>query len=208
MLFKTFTTAALALVVSILGLAFVAAPASADNHAPAACPTYTVSAETTTDLTATPSQPGVGDTFTATATVNIDNLPATGGTVSFTYAGTTKSATVVAGEASVTFTAVQGTNTLSAVYSGQCLAEQISIGTSGDSLTIIAGVEAGGGGDGDDGNGGGANRPGPVGGTSGGANVGGLGSTGFGGGTQLVGLLGAALVAAGAFTLVARRRIG
>ena len=207
-MFKTFAAGASALLISLLGMVLVASPASAAP--PENCPNYSVSAETDTSLSASPSSPGVGDTFTGEATVDIDGLPATGGTVEFTYAGQTKSATVVAGQASASFTAIRGTNTLSAIYTGQCLAQQIAIGTSEDSVTIIAGVQAGGGGDGggdDDNAGGGANRPGPVGGTSGGANIGGLGATGFGSGTQLLGLAGAGLLAAGAITLIARRRL-
>lgn len=209
-MFKTFAAGASALLLSLFGMVLVASPASADP--PADCPNYTVSAETTTSLSASPSSPGVGDSFDAEATVDIDGLPATGGTVEFSYAGQTETATVVAGQASATFTAIRGTNTLSAIYTGQCLAQQIAIGTSEDSLTIIAGVQVvGGGGDDDDNAGGGANRPGAVAGggtTAGGGTVGGLGATGLGSGTQLLGLAGAGLLAAGAITFLARRRLG
>lgn len=204
---KAFAAGASALLLALLGMVLVASPASADSH-PANCPTYTVSAETTTSLSASPSRPGVGDTFTATATVDIDGIPATGGTVQFSYAGQNESVTVVAGRATASFTAIRGTHTLTASYTGQCLAQQIAIGTSEDALVLIAGVQAGGGGGDDDDTGGGANRPGAVGGTSGGATVGGLGATGFGSGTQLLGLAGLGLLTAGAVTLIARRRLG
>src|SRR3954451_8927022 len=144
----------------------VMSPASAQ---PADCPNYTIAATTTTTLSVSPANPTVGDPFTATATVTAagENVPALTGNVTFTYAGHSATRAVSGGSASTTFTAEDGSFTLSATYSGDCLAGEAAIDPSTDSQAIVAGVEATAGGG--TGNNGGAGRPGAtIGGVSGG----------------------------------------
>jgi LPXTG-motif cell wall-anchored protein len=186
----------------VVALAPVAMPAA--NAAPAECPTYTVTSTTTTSLSISPANPGVGDAFTATATVLAGGVPAEGGTVNFSYAGQTASDTVSGGTASATFTAERGSFGLTGRYTGQCLAGEFAIDPSVDTQAIVAGVEASAGGNGGAGRSG-ANLGGVTGG-SGGSATGGLASTGVDTQTELYGLLGVGLVTVGGLTLMVHRR--
>ena len=189
----------------VVALAPVAMPA-ANAAPPVACPEYQGFVTTSTTLSVSPANPGVGDAFTVTATVRADGVPADGGTVDFSYAGQTESDTVEAGQASVEFTAVQGSNTVTGTYTGLCSGGADVLGTSADSQPIVAGVEASAGGNG------GAARPGAniggvTGGTGGsGSTSGGLASTGVDSQTELYGLLGIGLVTVGGLTLMVHRR--
>jgi hypothetical protein len=184
----------------------VMSPASAQ---PADCPNYSIAATTTTTLSVSPANPTVGDPFTATATVEVAGLPTSAltGDVTFTYAGHSATRAVSGGSASTTFTAEDGSFTLSATYSGDCLAGAAAIDPSTDSQAIVAGVEAtaGGGNGGGSGSNSGAGRPGAViGGT--GSSTGGLAGTGLDTQTELYGILGVGLVAVGGLTLMVHRR--
>jgi LPXTG-motif cell wall-anchored protein len=187
----------------VVALAPVAMPA-ANAAPPPACPQYTSFVTTTTTVSNSPTNPDVGETFTATATVSRDGGPAEGGTVDFTYAEQSKSDVVEAGEASVTFTAVEGTNDVIASYTGLCSGGADVLGTSSDSQPVVLGVEGSAGGNG------GAARPGAsiggVTGGSGGSSSGGLASTGVDSQTELYGLLGVGLVTVGGLTLMVHRR--
>jgi hypothetical protein len=187
----------------------VMSPASAQ---PADCPNYTIAATTTTTLSVSPANPTVGDPFTATATVTVAGLPASAltGDVTFTYAGESETRAVSGGSASATFTAEDGSFTLSATYSGDCLAGAAAIDPSTDSQAIVAGVEAtAGGGNGGSGSNSGPGRSGAnIGGVSGGtgSSTGGLAGTGLDTQTELYGILGVGLVAVGGLTLMVHRR--
>jgi LPXTG-motif cell wall-anchored protein len=191
----------------VVALAPVAMPA-ANAAPPVACPEYQGFVTTTTTLSVSPANPGAGDAFTVTATVRADGVPANGGTVDFSYAdgAQTDSDVVVAGVASTTFTAVPGTSTVTGTYTGLCSGGADVLGTSADSAPVVAGVEAGAGGNG------GAPRPGAniggvTGGTGGsGSTSGGLASTGVDSQTELYGLLGVGLVTVGGLTLMVHRR--
>jgi LPXTG-motif cell wall-anchored protein len=124
--------------------------------------------------------------------------------VNFSYAGQTASDVVENGTATATFDAEEGRFALEATYEGQCLAGGSSIDPSTDTQAIVAGVEAGIGGNG------GAARPGAsIGGVTGsgsGGTTGGLASTGVDTQTELFGLLGVGLVTVGGLTLMVHRR--
>jgi LPXTG-motif cell wall-anchored protein len=184
----------------VVALAPVAMPA-ANAAPPGACQDYQSFVTTTTTLSISPANPDAGDAFTATASVTADGEAAQEGSVDFTYAGQTGSDEVDAGQASVTFTAVDGSNPLTAVYSGLCSADVLDTSTD---TAIVAGVEASAGGNG------GAARPGAtiggVTGGSGGSSSGGLASTGVDSQTELYGLLGVGLVTVGGLTLMVHRR--
>ena len=192
----------------VLAIAPVAIPAA--SAAPADCPTYPSAGATTTSLSVSPANPGVGDAFTATASVlqsgaTSSSEPVNGGIVTFTYAGHTERDAVRDGTASATFTAEKGSFALTAQYSGDCLNDGTSIDPSADTQPIVAGVEA------SAGNGGGAARPGAtIGGITGngggGSAVGGLANTGVDTQTELYGLLGLGLVTVGGLTLMVHRR--
>jgi LPXTG-motif cell wall-anchored protein len=188
----------------VVALAPVAMPAA--NAQPAECPTYTVQATTTTSLSISPANPGVGDAFTATATVlTSGGVPVEGGTVTFSYADQpTMTDTVSGGTASATFIAERGSFGLTGRYTGQCLAGEFAIDPSVDTQAIVAGVEASAGGNGGAGRSG-ANLGGVTGG-SGGSATGGLASTGVDTQTELYGLLGVGLVTVGGLTLMVHRR--
>jgi LPXTG-motif cell wall-anchored protein len=201
----------------VVALAPVAMPA-ANAAPPGACQDYQSFVTTTTTLSISPANPDAGDAFTATASVTADGEAAQEGSVDFTYAGQTGSDEVDAGQASVTFTAVDGSNPLTAVYSGLCSADVLDtstytglcsggadvLGTSSDSQPVVLGVEGSAGGNG------GAARPGAtiggVTGGSGGSSSGGLASTGVDSQTELYGLLGVGLVTVGGLTLMVHRR--
>jgi LPXTG-motif cell wall-anchored protein len=184
----------------VVALAPVAMPA-ANAAPPGACQDYQSFVTTTTTLSISPANPDAGDAFTATASVTADGEAAQEGSVDFTYAGQTGSDEVDAGQASVTFTAVDGSNPLTAVYSGLCSADVLDTSTD---TAIVAGVEGSAGGNG------GAARPGAtiggVTGGSGGSSSGGLASTGVDSQTELYGLLGVGLVTVGGLTLMVHRR--
>ena len=178
--------------------ALVAPAASAAPSAPSSCPNYSVTASTNTTLSLSPRSPDAGETFTATATVKSGGVAVTGGTVTFKFNGITKTRNVVNGTASVQFRvpSAGGHFSVTASYSGQCLANSAAVGTSGSRKAIVAGVSASRGG----GNGGG----GSVAGTS--AGIGGLAATGANSQTELLGALGAGLVVVGGLALIVHRR--
>ena len=179
----------------IVALSPVVAPAA--NAAPVAaakCPSYSASVTTTTTLTLSPSTAARGETFTATAEVTASpaGAPVPTGTVVFKYKGTTKTATLSGGTASVTYTS-RGPGAVKATYQGQCSGGVASIGSS-SSGPVILGEEA------SRGNGGG----GGVAGTS--AGIGGLAATGLDNQTELFGVLGAGMVTVGGLALLVHRR--
>jgi LPXTG-motif cell wall-anchored protein len=180
-----------------LTLAPIALPA-ANAAPPVDCRDYQGFVTTQTSVSLSPSSPDRGDLFTATATVTMTDeegsAPATGGTVTFKYAGATKTDPVVAGEASVNFTA-RSNGAVVATYSGVCPGGGATVlGSSRDRATI-AGVEASAGGGGG------------VGGVAGGSGgIGGLASTGLDTQTQLFGLLGVGMVTVGGLSLMVHRR--
>jgi LPXTG-motif cell wall-anchored protein len=176
-----------------------AAPASG-------CPAYSVVSTTTTTLTLSPTGPyAVGDAITATADVTVDGTgaPATTGSVTFRYNGTTKTVAVSGGSATFDFTAKRGRIPISATFSGECLADSVANGTSRDRQPVVAGVSATAGGG--NGNGNGGNVAG-VSGSGGNSGIAGLAATGLDTQTELYGLLGLGLVTVGGLTLVVRRR--
>lgn len=144
---------------------------------------YSGETTTQTGLSISPVSPKVGQQFTATATVRAAGKPVTGGTVTFSYAGSTAKDTVSGGTAQASFTAQKGSNTLSASYSGVCLVGKAAIGISASTKPVVAGVEAN------------------VGGVSAG-----LAPTGLDSKTELYALGGLALVSAGGVVLIVRRR--
>lgn len=193
----------------VAGSQLLVAPA-ASAAPPADCPNYTVTAQTTTTLSISPTGLDVGDSFTATATVTVDGVPVTGGSVAFSYDAQSDTVAVSGGSASATFTAVRGSNPVQASYSGQCLAGSAAIGTSAGSQAVVAGVSQGGGngngngGNGDDGDSG-VNRPGSA--VAAADDTSGLGDTGMDTTTTVAGVLGLGLLAAGGVVLLRRRRV-
>lgn len=189
----------------VFAIAPVAIPAA--SAAPADCPGYAVNVITSTDLSISPANPDVGETFTATLTVLAGGQPVNGGTVNFVYNGLEKTDTVKNGTASTTFDAAGGSFEVRARFAGQCFDNGTAFDPSTDTQPIVAGVEAFAG----SGNGGGAARPGAtlsgVSGSGGsGSAVGGLASTGLDNQTELYGLLGLGLVTVGGLTLMVHRR--
>jgi hypothetical protein len=182
----------------VAALLLVAPAANAAPGSPGDCPSYAVTAHTNTQLTLSPRQPDSGQTFTATASVKTGGAPVTGGNVTFTFAGQTKTVAVVNGTASAQFTVPTsgGRFKITADYSGQCLANSAAVGSSGSSKAIVAGVEA------SRGNGNGSGN--------GGATVegteGALANTGVNGQTELFGLLGVGMVLVGGLALAVHRR--
>lgn len=188
--------------VAVMTLSPMALTAPAHAAPPPDCPAYAVSATTETSVSVSPDEVDPGQTFTATATVTTDGQPVTGGEVRFKYAKQSSGpVAVVGGQASADFTAKRGRIQLFANYTGQCLANSAAVGTSRDRATVVAGVEAF---RGENGNAGGANRPGALAGVSGGAGA--LPGTGSDSQTELLGLLGLGLLGTGAITLAVRRR--
>jgi hypothetical protein len=181
----------------VAGTVLVAPAANAAPNSPGACPSYAVTASTNTQLTISPRQPDAGQNFTATASVKSGGVPVTGGTVTFTFNGVSKTRNVVNGTASVTFHVPSsgGHFSVGASYSGQCLANSVATGTSSSRKAIVAGVSASRGHGGNGGN---------VAGT--GAGIGGLAATGASGQTELLGVLGAGMVVVGGLALAVRRR--
>jgi LPXTG-motif cell wall-anchored protein len=179
---------------------------------PSDCPAYSVTTTTNTSLSLTPPHPVAGQGFTVRASVTSAGARVSGGTVSFSYAGTTKTDAVHGGRATAKFVVpASGGATLTASYTGVCLAGQVAVGTSGSAM--VAGVEASAGGGSNNGNGNGrvggvsgsnGDVNGIVGGVSG--NGGALPNTGLDTQTELLGALGLGLVGAGALTMVVRRR--
>jgi hypothetical protein len=180
-----------------------------------ACPSYGTPAQTTTTVGTTPSNPQPGETFTATATVEVDGEPVTGGEVVFTYRGEKDRQPVVDGTAtSRPFTAKDGRNQeVRANYRGSCSNGTATIAASegaqilGAEAFAAGGTNTGGtGGTGAAGASDGGGTLGAAGTNAGGGAVGGLAATGLSPAAQLIGLTGVALVIAGASTLVIRRR--
>ncbi len=193
------------------GLLAVSPLAVTAAHAapPSGCPNYAVQTTTQTSVSISPSNPGVGQSFTATATITAGGAPVTGGTATFRYGGSAKTDTVVAGEADATFTARRGRIPLQVTYQGQCLAGSVSIGTSADRMPIVAGVSASANDSANDtanDSGNGAGIAGVSGSGGNGGVLGGLASTGLDSQTELFGLLGAGMVAVGGLTLLVHRR--
>jgi LPXTG-motif cell wall-anchored protein len=173
------------------------------------CPAYAVQSTTTTTLTLSPAGPyAVGDAITATADVTVDGTgaPATNGSVTFRYGGTTKTVALSGGSASFDFTAKRGRIPISATFSGECLAGSVANGTSRDRAPVVAGVSATAGGGNGNGNGGNGGNVAGVSGSGGNSGVAGLAATGLDTQTELYGLLGLGLVTVGGLTLVVRRR--
>jgi LPXTG-motif cell wall-anchored protein len=181
---------------------------------------YTAVLESSTSISASPTRPTVGDSFTVTANVNVGPAPATGGTVNFSYAGQGDTVGVVGGSASTTFTAVRGRNSVVAVYTGDCVAgEAAVVGGSQDGIGIL-GVAANNGNGGNNGNGnGGGNGNGVgnggagvggtgtgIGGVDDGSSIGGLGDTGMTTSTQVLAAGGIALLALGGGAIAVNRR--
>ncbi|RYU13699.1 hypothetical protein [Nocardioides iriomotensis] len=202
-LLKRVLSACAAVALLATGSVAFAGTASALN-APA-CPSYGTPAQTTTSVTLTPPNPSAGDKFRATATVEVDGRPVTGGTVVFNYRGTKDTQTVVNGTAtSREFTAKKGSNQeVRANYRGSCTNGTAAVSASQGAQ--ILGVEAFAGNGNNNGNGNGGTL-GAAGTNAGGGAVGGLAATGLTPGAQLIGLTGIALLVAGASTLVIRRR--
>jgi hypothetical protein len=168
--------------------------ANAVPVAAAKCP-YNAPVTTTTTLSLSPSTVSRGETFTATAHVTSSvGAPPSGGTVTFTYHGTSKSVPLVGGEASTTFTATSS-GAVRAVYSGLCTGGEATVGSS-TSGPVILGVEA------SRGQGGGGGNIAGVSGNGGGL----LAATGLTSQTELYGLLGVGMVAVGGLTLMVHRR--
>ena len=134
-----------------------------------------------TALTISPAAPAVGRPFTATATVSSAGTPVTGGTVIFSYAGTSSSGAVSGGVATARFTTQSGQSDVSASYVGECLA---GAAAAGFTSPVVGGVQ----------------ESAPV------PRAGGLAPTGLDSDTEVIGLLGAGLVAVGGVTLLVRRR--
>jgi LPXTG-motif cell wall-anchored protein len=189
---------------SLLAIAPVALPA-ADAAPATGCRAYAVQSTTTTTLSVSPAGPyNVGQTFTATATVTVDGTsqPAQSGEVVFQYGSASKTQTVSGGSASASFTAKRGRTSISATFSGECLAGSVANGTSSDRMPIVAGVEASRG----NGNGNGNSGVAGVSGSGGGGNVAGLAATGVDSQTELFGVLGLGMVTVGGLSLLVRRR--
>lgn len=195
-------------VLGMVGVAQLAAPSAANAAPPSDCPAYAVQTTTQTSVSISPDNLSVGQLFTATATVTAAGAPVTGGTVTFSYAGSSTTKTVVAGQASASFTAKRGRIPLLVSFHGQCLAGAAAIGTSSGRYPIVAGVSAstGGGGNGSGNGSGSGNIAGVSGSTGGGSTIGGLAATGMDSQTELYALLGVGMVTVGGLTLVVRRR--
>jgi LPXTG-motif cell wall-anchored protein len=162
---------------------------SAATAAPPANCGYSVQATTTTTVSISPTNPAVGSTFTATASVTNDatGTPVTSGTVTFRYHGVAKTSAVSGGQASATFTAARGNSPVNAQYSGTCVRGAVVLGTSATRVPVVAGVSA---------------SRNVVEGTSAGV----LAATGVDSQTELYGILGVGMVAVGGLTLLVHRR--
>jgi hypothetical protein len=169
----------------------VAAPASALEGPN--CNSYSATAQSDTTVVITTGDVEFGESFDVEATVTSDGQSVDGGEVVFNYRGTKKVVEVEDGTATTSFVARRGNQNLTARYRGVCLDGQVSI--AGSEGAQILGVEAFAGGPGKNAGGG------PV-----VAGVDELADTGLAPFAQLIGLTGAALVAAGGATLMIRRR--
>ena len=198
---------------SLLAIAPVALPA-ADAAPATGCRQYAVASTTTTTQSLSPQGPyGIGQGFTATATVQVDatGTAPSSGDVTFTYGSSTKTVAVSGGTASAAFTAKKGRTQISATFSGECLGNSVANGTSSDRTAVVAGVEASRGKGGLSTTGGTGGDPGDSGiagvsASSGGGTVAGLAATGADSQTELFGVLGLGLVTVGGLTLLVRRR--
>ena len=197
------TTISRTVAAGFVGALFTLSPlavTSAHAAPPADCPTYPNQVTTSITVTTTPTSPSVGQTFTASATVVADNAPVGSGTVTFSYAGGSSTASLSDGVASTTFTAQKGRLPVTATYSGSCQTGGVALGTSDSRSPVVAGVSATRGG----GDGSGSTVAGVSGTRTSGAA--GLAGTGLDAQTELYGVLGLGLVTVGGLTLLVHRR--